>query len=462
MHAPPEPLRDALVRTLAALPDGPSGPARLVLAVSGGADSMALLLAMARWAPERVAIVATFDHGTGASAREAASLVAAEARRLALPVVRERDRTPATSEAGWRAARWAFLRRVARAYGARVATAHTADDQVETVVQRWLRGAGVRGLAGLAAPGPVVRPWLTLRRTVVRAWLEEQGGRFVDDPANEDRRHQRVRLRRDLLPVLEGASPGFGEAMLTLGARAAAWRAEADAFAAALPWRRVGAGVWQVPRAVTAGWSADLLAVVWPAWLAACGVVLDGDGTRRLFRFIRGEARAGELRLPGGATVLRSGDLFEVRSPAVAGAIAEARRRGAGGAAPVAVTVPVAATSAVAATALAWPGWRFERLRVPPSDVESPWVAAFAPTASLAVRGWRPGDRVVTSRAGAGRRLVRYLVEAGIPRLDRLAWPVVLADGEVAWVPGVCRGSSAPSRSGRSDLIWYRSEREFG
>ena len=80
-----------------------TGP--LIVAVSGGRDSMVLLQAMARWAPDRIAAVATFDHGTGPHATEAASLVAAESRRLGLTVVRERSRTPGHSEAAWRTAR---------------------------------------------------------------------------------------------------------------------------------------------------------------------------------------------------------------------------------------------------------------------------------------------------------------------------------------------------------------------
>ena len=77
-----------------------------VLAVSGGSDSMALLHAMVRWAPERLAAVATFDHATGDWATEAASVVAAQARRLGVTVVRERARVPGATEAAWRDARW--------------------------------------------------------------------------------------------------------------------------------------------------------------------------------------------------------------------------------------------------------------------------------------------------------------------------------------------------------------------
>jgi tRNA(Ile)-lysidine synthase len=437
-------LHDAIV----SLPDD---AAPLVLAISGGVDSMALLHAMVRWAPARIATVATFDHGTGAHAREAASLVAATARRWGVPVVRERAMRPASTEAAWRAARWEFLRRVARGFGARVATAHSADDQLETMVQRLLRGTGTRGLAALAAPGPVVRPWLELPRAALRAYAEAHAVPWLEDPANRDRRHQRVRLRLDLLPALEAASPGVGEDLRRIGRAAAAWRAEVDALVRTLPWREVAPAVWQLDRACVHGWSEAMLAVLWPALLGPLGVTLTADGTRRVVRFTIGSARAGELRLPGGAVVVRSGNVFEVR-----GAVAVMRRDEAARA---------DTRQVVAGSTMSWPGWRFVRLASAPSE---PWstldasVAAFPPGTVLELRRWEAGDRIVTARAGAGRRIARYLSEAGIPRLDRGGWPVVLEAGEVVWVPGVCRGLSAPHRSGRSDLIWYRSEREFG
>lgn len=467
--APATILRDALRHALASMPHpsvAPGGglaqgaPTPVVLAVSGGADSMALLHAMARWAPAQLRAVATFDHGTGEAARRAARFVAAEARRLGVPVVCGRDPAPARSEAGWREARWAFLHEVARGVDAVVATGHTRDDQLETVVQRTLRGAGARGLAGLDASGRAVRPWLTVSRATLRDWLAQEGLPWVEDPANDDRRIQRVRLRLDVLPAFEAASPGFAEAMHAVGARAAAWRRDAERFAATLGGRWLASGVFRVPRAATAGWTAPMLAVVWPVWLAQGGVVLDGDGTRRLLRFTLGNAPAGELQLPGGATVVRTASHFELRPRRVAGLLVQGRRAAADGA--TVSHVVGRRVSPRRQPAFRWPGWSFWRLPAPPTDVEAVNVAAFAPGTTLEVRAWQAGDRIVTARAGAARRLVRYLVEAGVPRLDRPAWPVVLADGDVAWAPDVCRGLTAPPRSGWSDLIWYRSEREFG
>lgn len=435
----------------AAIGSLPTDAAPLVLAVSGGADSMVLLHAMVRWAPTRIATVATFDHGTGAHAREAASMVVATARRWGVPVIRQRAVKPATTEAGWREARWSFLQRVAGAHRARVATAHSADDQLETIVQRLLRGAGTRGLAALAAPGAVVRPWLGVSRAALRAYAAAHGVPTMDDPANQDRRHQRVRVRLDLLPALEAASPGVGADLLRLGREAAIWRADMDALVRRLPWREVAPSVWHLERQGVAGWTADMLAVLWPALLGPLGITLTADGTRRLIRFTIGDARAGELQLPGGAVVVRSGAVFEVRQPE------QVARRDA--------ATRASARRGVGHAALVWPGWRFVPLGAPPADpgaTGDPWVAAFPVGTALEIRHWAPGDRIVTAREGAGRRIARYLSEAGIPRLDRGGWPVVLVEGTVVWVPGVCRGLAAPHRSGRSDLIWYRSEREFG
>ncbi|MGZ8457998.1 MAG: ATP-binding protein, partial [Gemmatirosa sp.] len=127
-----------------------AAPASVVLAVSGGRDSMVLLDAACAVARDRLAGVATFDHGTGPHARAAVRRVRRAAVRRGLPVLAGRADLPDAGEAAWRAARWRFLRRAARRLGATtVATAHTRDDQIETVAMRVLRGAGPPGLAGL-------------------------------------------------------------------------------------------------------------------------------------------------------------------------------------------------------------------------------------------------------------------------------------------------------------------------
>ncbi len=435
-----------------------NAPGPLVLAVSGGRDSMALLFAMARWAPDRLAAVATYDHGTGRYATAAAGLVAAEARKLGLTVVRERARTLGESEAEWRSGRWSFLHRVAKAFRARVATAHTRDDQVETVVMRLLRGAGARGLAALAATSPVVRPWLGVSRDEVAAWVQAETLPYMDDPTNATVRFLRGRLRHDLLPVIESASPGFADAMLSVGERAARWRQELDLFVDGLGPTAPRAGVLRIPCRALEETTPAGRAVLWSALFARVGVALDARGTASLVRFTNGGRRGAYVSLAGGAVALRTSerghDAFELRR--APSALPSARH---------------AQVNDLPTLPTRWDRWRFRRLATEPSEratvrtspdgIERLWNCLVAMDGSITVRAWQAGDRIRSAAHPAGRRVTRYFVEAGVPALDRIGWPVVLQEQEIVWVPGVCRGDAAPNRPGRSELIWYRCEREY-
>jgi tRNA(Ile)-lysidine synthase len=443
-------LRTALLERLAPV-DG-----RLVLAVSGGRDSMALLHAMARWAPERVAAVATYDHGTGPHATEAAALVVAEARRLGFAVVRERARTPISGEAAWRAARWEFLRRVAGGFRARVATAHTQDDQVETILMRWMRGSGARGLAGLAAPSSVVRPWLPVTRAELAAWGDSEGIPFVDDPSNADPRHLRVRLRLGLLPALVASSPGVGDDLLAIGERAAAWRRKVDAQLESAGLRTGPKGRWaRLPAHVLEGATDEGRAVLWPALCAKAGVTLSAKGTAAAVRFTSRRRGGAWIPVAGGGVILRrviAGEpCFEVRR-----SIGTARPSG----------ELVEWQGPVDTLPRRVGGWRFVRLADGPVGAVpvmggggDPWIAALPSGSVVHVRGWRAGDRIRTTGAPAGRRVARYLSEAHVPAPDRPAWLVVVIDNEPVWVPGVCRGTAHPGAA-PVPLLWYRCERE--
>jgi tRNA(Ile)-lysidine synthase len=436
---------DRIRVALAAALDRVPGP--LVAAVSGGADSMALLHALARWGRRRFVAVATFDHGTGPAATAAAARVVAEARRLGLTVVRERARSPGRNEAEWRAARWEFLRRVARGWDARIVTAHTRDDQLETVVMRALRGAGARGLAGLRAPSAVVRPWLDLPRSTLQAWLRAEGIGWEEDPENRSRRHLRVRVRLDLLPALERAAPGFGEAMLALGERAAAWRADVERFVDACGIRQAPGGGLRVPAAPLLATTPEGRAVLWPEILARAGVVLDRHGTRALVRFTTTRRPGARVVLPGGAEVVRVGARGEPAFLLVP---------------PPSSAAPMVAWHGTAAAVPSRLGaWRFRRLSDAPDgyDVEGR-LLALPRGARITVRPVLAGDRIRTRGAPAGRRVVRYLAEAGIAARDRRGWPVVLVDDVIVAIPGVCRGLAAPPRPGRPDLLWYWCDRD--
>ena len=209
----------------------------VLVAVSGGPDSVALLcgLAAVREAGSGQLVAAHFNHGVrGDQALADEAFVVDLCRRLQIPCERGQaeweqaaraaadalaappnPETPdqqvfnARSEAALRRARYRFLRETARRLGARyVATGHTADDQAETVLQRIVRGTGIAGLAGIRphrqlVPGvALVRPLLDITRRQVQDYLEALGQNAREDSSNADRRYTRNRMRHELLPHL--------------------------------------------------------------------------------------------------------------------------------------------------------------------------------------------------------------------------------------------------------------------
>lgn len=297
----------AVERAVDALPSG-----RWLLAVSGGRDSMVLLEAMARRRRGQIAGVATFDHATGPQATAACDLVAraASARSLTL----RRGRAPgglARTEAAWRGARWAFLHEAATSLGAQVMTAHTRDDQIESVVLRLLRGSGPRGLAGMLAGDPV-RPLLTVPRTAVAAYAASRQVPYLDDPSNATREFQRNRVRHEILPALERADPGFGDWCWALGHRAADWRAQVEALVDSLGVRPIAAATVTVPVETVAALDAAAWEVCWPAIAARAGVVMDRRGVDRAARWAL-TAQAGQtIPLAGGARLSRTRTTYVV------------------------------------------------------------------------------------------------------------------------------------------------------
>ena len=233
----------------------------LILAVSGGPDSTALLVLAARWrkalkrGPKLIAI--TVDHGLRAEARREALAVKRLARSLGVEhrTLRWSGRKPSTGlQQAARRERYRLLAAAARqASAGHVLTAHTLDDQAETVLIRLTRGSGVSGLAAMARIAPVpggndialVRPLLELRKAQLLATLRKAGIAYADDPSNRDPRFTRARLRA-AMPALE--REGLNAERLALLARRvrrteAALEAVVDAAVAALapePWPDAG------------------------------------------------------------------------------------------------------------------------------------------------------------------------------------------------------------------------------
>ncbi len=192
---------------------------RLLCAVSGGPDSMALLHALARLRPKHgyELAAAGVDHGLRAAAKEELALAAELAAAVAVPFhsLSANVGGGANLQARARRERHRALQRAAAELGAdAVALGHTADDRAETWLLRLLGGAGPRGLAVLPPIAPGVegevrlcRPLLEARRADVLAHLRRHHLDVAHDPSNEDRRFLRTRVRRELLPLLEELSP---------------------------------------------------------------------------------------------------------------------------------------------------------------------------------------------------------------------------------------------------------------
>ena len=208
---------------------------RVVLGVSGGADSTALLLAFDELVKagriESKIIVAHFDHGLrGEAGADDARWVASLAQNLgyefalgrALTAECETARRDNLEQAA-RRARYEFLAETARKFGARaMLTAHTLDDQAETVLLRLLRGSGAEGLGGMRPARPLdaggdvllIRPLLSwARRSETEGFCGERGVEFRVDEMNRDERFARVRVRRTLLPLLETFNPRVVETL---------------------------------------------------------------------------------------------------------------------------------------------------------------------------------------------------------------------------------------------------------
>lgn len=217
----------------------------MVLAVSGGPDSTALLHGAAALAAKRGwrLTIAHLDHALRPTSADEAAGVASSAARLGLPAevrrtdVREvaRNEHRSLEDAG-RQARYRFLDEVAARLGpeALIATAHTADDVAETILLRLARGSGLRGLRGIPPRrGRIVRPLLHARRATLRDALDSAGVAYLDDPSNLDPAHARNRVRADMLPALEGLNPAVVEALTRFGRLAADDDDLLDALAAA-------------------------------------------------------------------------------------------------------------------------------------------------------------------------------------------------------------------------------------
>ncbi|WP_372699646.1 tRNA lysidine(34) synthetase TilS [Arthrobacter sp. JSM 101049] len=297
-------------------PAGVGDPPRVLVACSGGADSLALAAATAfldRTGKLRAGAVVV-DHGLQPGSAAVASTAASQLRGLGLdPVLVRGVRPSGTSEAAARTARYAaFEAALAETGAAALLLGHTLDDQAEQVLLGLARGSGTRTLAGMpASRGPYRRPLLGLRRVDTEAICAHEGLQYWTDPTNADTSLLRNRIRRELLPALDDVlGPGLAEALArtaTLARRDADFLD--DAADAALA-RVLLSGNQSVPvlldLAGLRGLEEALLSRVLRTAVVHCGAPApDFERTAALTRLVHGGKSAGPIQLDGPAHATR-------------------------------------------------------------------------------------------------------------------------------------------------------------
>jgi len=425
---------------------------RVAVAVSGGADSVCLLRVLAEIAPEigLVLSVAHVHHGIrGGAADEDAEFVRALAERLGLPFYLKRVDTPAAARAekqsveeAARHLRYAWFRELlAQGKADAIATAHTLDDQAETVLHRLLRGAWTEGLGGIhpviACPGGVIlRPFLETRREEIVGWLRGLGQAWREDETNTDTAFTRNRIRHELLPQLAGFNPRTAEQLAHMATIArdeeSWWEAELSRLlpSLVLPGRAVrggGRAVSTHPEEGSVGIELERLRALAPALrrrvLRAAAKQL-GCG----LNFEQTETLEG---LAAGANSKRQQLTAELRAERTARELRLIRER------------PGAAASEQPETfALAIPGEVVGlgvRLRARPIE-----EARAEPLPAASLRTPRAGDRVKLKYSRGAKPLKEIFERMQVAAEDRKSWPVVEWQGRIVWMKDVVVEAEVP------------------
>jgi tRNA(Ile)-lysidine synthase len=438
---------------------------RVCVAVSGGADSTALLRTLLARREELGIVLSVLhvEHGLrGQAAADDAAFVRALAEQCALPCEVVSVDTPQrmveqkeSVETAARALRYQVFRDVLAAGKAdKVATAHTLDDQAETVLMKLLRGAWTEGLSGIhpvlrwGRAGVLqtgerrdpccVRPFLAVRRVQIEAHLRVIGQPWRRDETNDSLAHTRNRIRHELLPKLREFNPQIDSILARMAGNARAeeqhWQAELDRLLPLLllpgkPTRGGGRSVstargpdeFAIEIARLKDLDPALLRRVLRAAAECAGATLDFDATERLLALAlpnpHGPGKRMRVELAGGISVERS--VREVRfgrSPAKATTGPPTYR--------LPVPGSVDASAFHAKFTAAWPEG------LPPED-----SAIQPPTAQ--VRAWQPGDRVELQHSRGPKKVKEILSRMRIPAEDRANWPVVIWEGRIIWMRGV-------------------------
>jgi tRNA(Ile)-lysidine synthase len=402
-------------------------PGPVVVAVSGGADSTALLLILADLAEELgiVIHVAHFDHRTRPKqSAEDADFVAKLANRIGAPIRVGRAEKPTKTEDAARTARYEFLRRAASEIGARtIATGHTRDDQAETVLLHLTRGSGLAGLAGMRPLREgLARPLLAIGRVDTLAVCRAARIRPRTDPTNRSLKFARNRVRLEVLPKLAKINPRAPEAIARFAEAAAELQIEDDVdIANALARARDEDAI--VVAALGSPVRSRTLAL---AWRNATGRVLGARHRKALEDLAATEDGSSSLDLPGGRAIREYGLVRIV------------------GDRPVERSDPT--TPMELGREIIWNGWRL--MLGGPANANRTHEAK-APKKllrNLVVRQRHDGDRMA---GGHRKKLQDLFTDAKIPASQRARWPVIASEDGIWWVPGL---TEPPKEAGGTRL----------
>jgi tRNA(Ile)-lysidine synthase len=448
---------------------------RVAAAVSGGADSVALLRALLELREELgvVVSVAHFHHGIrGAEAdsdlqfvKDLAAVFDLELNCGAgdVPAYARSQRVSLETAARELRHRW-FAQLVREGKADKIATAHTLDDQAETVLMRILRGTGSRGLAGIFPAQEtkhLIRPLLEVSRREIEAYLGSLGQSWREDSSNQDLSHTRNRVRHELLPRLElDFNPGIRQALADLAeiarGEAAYWEAEVLALLPRLvrPGKPSRSG--RATREASQTLALDLAAFrALPLALQRYvlqdlgkqqGAALEFKHIQDLMEFIQGPAGPKRLSLPGGLTArvtFRELQISQEKQPPPSPAYSYPLR------VPGEVAIPELGETIRARVVPAGsfiPGYNPEAL------LDRTRLAS-----ELTVRNWRAGDRFFPARTRSPKKL-KELLQAGrmgreMPLAERKVWPVVESAGQIVWVRGFAVPEAFAFRAGDAVLI---------
>lgn len=425
-----------------------SAPLRIVVALSGGPDSTALLWGLSRLREELdlQLVAAHLDHGEDPDSRLRAEIAATTAEWLGVHLIRDRRpvrelrRAGESPEAASRRVRYAFLRQTAAAAGCPwIALGHHRDDQAETILLRLWAGSGLAGLAAMRPrSGDLLRPLLGLPRTLLEEAVGEAGIEVARDPGNRDLDRPRNRIRHLVLPRLRATLPQAESRLATVARRIDRIdRRLRRGLALRLQLRALAGGA-----AISQSRVRELPRPLLPHALAlaarAAGRALPPARSvqEELLRQMAGTDAVRVADTDEWEWTIQGEDLLLRHPPEAAEPFAYTLR------APGEVEIPELGVRMRLRRA-AFEAWmvrgepRRAGLGLPLRDGEC-----------VEVRSRRPGDRLRPLGADGRRRLKEVLIDRHVPRAQRDRLPLLVCDGRIAWVPGVTIEEAFRLRSG--------------